>query len=45
MRKITNELIQKFKAYLIDEKNTFSLLDTFDNSFKIKKNQVIYIEM
>ena len=38
----TNE---KFKAYLIDEKNTFSLLDTFDNSFKIKKNQVIYIEM
>ena len=32
-------------AFLIDENNTFSLMDIKENSFEIKKNRVVYIEI
>ena len=34
----------KFKAFLIDEKNSFSSVDMDDNRIKLKQNQVLYFE-
>jgi hypothetical protein len=37
--------VPHFKAYLIDQNNTYTEMEVQDNRFNVEKHQVIYIEI